>query len=131
MSEIIGSLKMKGEENQISPTFKKREFVLTDNNDMYPQHILFQLTQDKCALLDQFNEGDQVKVQFNIRGREWTSPQGEVKYFNTLEAWRMEKAAVGMGAPSTPSPMDLPVSQSASVIENVANTSEDEDDLPF
>ncbi len=120
---------MKSDEIQVSPTFKKRDLVVTDNNDMYPQHIMFQLTQDKCALADQVNVGDQVKVTFNIRGREWTSPQGEVKYFNTLEAWRLEKVGTGMSA--APSPMEMP-SQTSSVIENISNSSNDDDsDLPF
>ena len=69
---------------------------------MYPQDIMFQAAQDKCSMLDGFNENDQVEVSFNLRGREWTSPQGEVKYFNTLDAWRIEKVAQGMpqGGPS-------------------------------
>ena len=57
---------------------------------MYPQDILFQATQDKCSLLDSIKVQDQIEVSFNLRGREWTSPTGEVKYFNSLEAWRIE-----------------------------------------
>jgi len=88
--DITGILKVKGAGQTVSEKFTKREFVLTDNSSQYSQHIQFQLTQDKCSLLDRYNEGDEIKVHFNIRGREWTSPQGEVKYFNTLEAWRIE-----------------------------------------
>ena len=60
---------------------------------MYPQDILFQAVQDKCGMLDGIQPGEQVEVSFNLRGREWTSPQGEVRYFNTLDAWRIEKVA--------------------------------------
>ena len=88
--DITGILKQKSEEQVISEKFKKREFVITDNSSQYPQHISFQLTQDKCSLMDQYNVGDEIKVHFNMRGREWTSPQGELKHFNTLEAWRLE-----------------------------------------
>jgi hypothetical protein len=88
--DITGILKVKEEAQQVSDKFRKREFVLTDNSSQYPQHISFQLTQDKCNLIDAIAVGSEIKVHFNLRGREWTSPKGEVKYFNTLEAWRIE-----------------------------------------
>ena len=88
--DITGILKVKEEAQQVSDKFRKREFVLTDNSSQYPQHISFQLTQDKCGLIDNYAVGSEIKVHFNLRGREWTSPKGEVKYFNTLEAWRVE-----------------------------------------
>ena len=72
--ELTGTLKVKSNEQQISEKFRKREFVITDNSSQYPQHIMFQLTQDKCSLLDSYNVGDEIKVYFNLRGREWTSP---------------------------------------------------------
>ncbi len=89
--EVIGLLKVKMETQTVSDRFKKRDFVLTtDAGTPYPQHVEFQITQDKCSQLDQFNEGDQLRVQFNLRGREWNGPQG-VKFFNTLEAWKIDK----------------------------------------
>ncbi len=92
---------------------------------MYPQDILFQLTQDKCGLVDGFQPNDQIEVSFNIRGREWTSPQGEVKYFNTLEAWRIEK--MGAAAQGGSAPMSEPAK-----IADLTNDSNDDDgDLPF
>src|ERR1035437_6575980 len=95
--DITGILKVKSEAQQVSEKFKKREFVLTDNSSQYPQHISFQLTQDKCSLLDQYNVGAEIKVHFNLRGREWTSPKNEIKYFNTLEAWRIEGSSNNSG----------------------------------
>ena len=91
MFQIKGKLKVKGNEQSVSERFRKREFVLTDDSSQYPQYISFQLTQDKCSLLDPVNIGDEITVSFNLRGREWKSPQGEIKYFNSLEAWRIER----------------------------------------
>jgi len=65
--------------------------VSLETEDQYPQLVMFQATQDKCSLLDSFKVGNKIDVSFNLRGREWTSPAGEVKYFNTLEAWRLER----------------------------------------
>lgn len=116
---------------QVNEKFSKREFVVTDASSMYPQDIMFQATQDKCALLDSIQQNEQVEVSFNLRGREWTSPQGEVKYFNTLEAWRIEKigATAPAGIPqSGPSAMNL---DPVNVASAQANSAADDDDLPF
>lgn len=105
--DVTGILKVKNAEQVVSEKFKKREFVITDNSTQYPQHIQFQLTQDRCALLDSYNVGSEIKVHFNLRGREWTNPQGEVKYFNSLEAWRIEgKAASAPAAQASTTPAD-------------------------
>ncbi|MDR0803426.1 DUF3127 domain-containing protein [Fluviicola sp.] len=133
MFKISGILKVKNDTVQVSEKFSKREFVLTDNASMYPQDILFQLTQDKCSLIDGFNLQDQIEVSFNLRGREWTNPQGEVRYFNTLEAWRIERvgAASSMsgGIPAGgPTAMNLDPVASAS---SASTAPSDDDDLPF
>lgn len=121
--DITGILKVKNAEQQISEKFKKREFVLTDNSSQYPQHVSFQLTQDRCNLIDSFKVGDEIKVHFNLRGREWTSPQGEVKYFNTLEAWRIEgNKNASNNSSSTESTNDVATFSAATT---------QEDDLPF
>lgn len=89
--EVVGTLKVKFDTQKVSERFTKREFVLTtEASTPYPQHVSFQITQDKCSVLDQYNVGEELKVQFNLRGREWNGPQG-IKYFNTLEAWRIER----------------------------------------
>jgi hypothetical protein len=121
--DITGILKVKGEAQQVSEKFKKREFVLTDNSSQYPQHISFQLTQDKCNLIDNYAVGSEIKVHFNLRGREWTSPKNEVKYFNTLEAWRIENGGVAANNSSSSNNMN-------SVAETFTASSQ-EDDLPF
>jgi hypothetical protein len=134
MYKLTGTVKVVNNTVQVSEKFSKREFVVTDSTGMYPQDISFQATQDKCSLLDGIQAGDQVEVSFNLRGREWTSPQGEVKYFNTLEAWRIEKAGMnaGMqnsGAMGSSFSNDPIPSSSPSPIEAVSN--EEDDDLPF
>jgi hypothetical protein len=120
--KMSGSIKMIGQEQQVTEKFSKRDFVVTDTSSQYPQDISFQLTKDKCSVLDQFMEGENVEVTFNLRGREWTSPQGEVKYFNTLEAWRVEKVASD-SVPMTPRTPDTPVVSS--------EPTADDQDLPF
>ena len=87
-----GTIKVILDTVQVTEKFAKREFVITESTSMYPQDIVFQAAQDKCDMIDGFQVGDTVEVSFNLRGREWISPQGEAKYFNTLDAWRIEKA---------------------------------------
>lgn len=120
MFKLTGVVKMVGKTVAVSEKFSKREFVITDATSMYPQDIMFQLTQDKCSMLDPIAEGQTVDVSFNIKGREWTSPQGEVKYFNTLEAWRVE---VTGGAPVAKPQAAKPTASAAA--------EDDSDDLPF
>lgn len=126
--EVTGQLKLKSDTQKVSEKFQKRDFVIsTDLNTPYPQHVSFQITQDKCSLLDQFNEGEEIKVQFNLRGREWNGPQG-VKYFNTLEAWRIEK----IGATSTGTTTQPQPTMNENISAPVFNSSvSDADDLPF
>lgn len=88
--EITGVIKFVGKTEQITDSFKKREIVVT-TKEAYPQHILIEFAQDKCSLLDniQINEG--VTVHINLRGREWVNPQGETKYFNQIQGWKIDK----------------------------------------
>ena len=127
MFKFQGKIKVINETQVISEKFKKREFVVTDTSSMYPQDVMFQSVQDKCDMLNGYAVEDQVEVSFNLRGREWTSPDGVVKYFNTLDAWRIEKMGQGGGIPAAgPSDMSLDAQPSAS-----AEGSEEKDDLPF
>jgi single-strand DNA-binding protein len=89
MFKLEGTLKLANETQVISEKFSKREFVI-ETQDQYPQLIMFQATQEKCNLLDGIGVGSKLEVSFNLRGREWTSPAGEIKYFNTLEAWKID-----------------------------------------
>ena len=119
--QVKGKLKLKGDIQAVNDRFRKREFVLTDDSTQYPQHITFQLTQDKCPLIDNINPGDEMTVHFNLRGREWTSPKGEVKYFNSLEAWKIEKGNAGQSADS----------HYEAIPDQTFRQNEATDDLPF
>lgn len=85
-----------------SDKFKNREMIGIDNsNSQYPQPLSIMFAQDKVDLLDNIKVGDEVNIQLNLRGKRWDSPQGEVKYFNTIEAWRIDKVSDST-QPSTP-----------------------------
>jgi len=107
------------DEVKVTDTFKKREFVLEyAENPQYPELIKFELTQDRCDIVNAFKKGEDVEVWFNLRGRKWTDPKGEVKYFNSLQAWKMQQASAESG--DTPPPANEP--------EWLGG---EEDDLPF
>lgn len=130
MYKFQGKIKVINDTQEISEKFKKREFVVTDTSSMYPQDVMFQSVQDKCAILDEFSVEDEVEVSFNLRGREWTSPDGVVKYFNTLDAWRIEKMGQANAIPASgPSDMNLNTETTAAATDD-SNTDKG-DDLPF
>ena len=110
--EITGRLHVISEAQQKSERFRLRQFVVElSDNPQYPQYVQFQLTGDRCENLDGFSPGDEVQIEFSLRGREWTSPQGDVRYFNSLDVWRIEKvgasAQAGNGFGAGP-PEDIP-----------------------
>ena len=89
--ELTGKLKLINETQTFGAKgFKKRECVIT-TEEQYPQMIQVEFVQDKCDLLNSYQVGQNVKVSINLRGREWINPQGEAKYFNTIQGWRIEK----------------------------------------
>ena len=90
---ITGRIIEINEAQNISDTFKKQEFVIEYCEREYPEFIKFELTQDKCELLNNFKVNDNVEVAFNLKGRKWINPQGETKYFNSLQAWRLQPPA--------------------------------------
>ena len=131
--ELKGRIKVIKEVQIISEKFAKREFVITVPDGNYPQDIVMEMTNDNCGILDSYNVGDEVVAEINLRGREWTSPQGEVKYFNTLQAWRLGKEKTSI--PASPEGMSKKVQGNieANFQEDAINhlNNELEDDLPF
>ena len=90
--EFTGQIKRIGNTQVVSDKFSKREFTVVDKPESeYPQTVQFELHKSKCDTIDSFKLGDMVRVSFNLNGREWTNPQGEVKTFNTLQAWAIVK----------------------------------------
>jgi len=88
--EVSGKVKAVNDEQQVSASFKKRNLIVT-SDEQYPQHIEIEFTQDKCDLLNSLKVGQNITVGINLRGREWVNPQGETKYFNSIQGWRIEK----------------------------------------
>jgi hypothetical protein len=127
-AKIEGRIKRIMNEFVISEKFKKRELVITTQSE-YPQDIMVEFIQDKCPILDQYNEGDLVDVSINIRGREWINPQGEAKYFNTLQAWRIEKIEENPNPSMHPSGMDGNIEKRFE--DDAINSMKEDDDLPF
>ncbi|MCH8545716.1 MAG: DUF3127 domain-containing protein [Cryomorphaceae bacterium] len=127
--EVTGRIKELYPEKQVTASFRKKECVIT-TQEQYPQHILIEFVQDKCDLLNNFQVGQDVKISINLRGREWTAPDGQVKYFNSIHGWRIEplqndapQTQAGQTETSAP-PSNLPP------LDASADNGSD-DDLPF
>jgi hypothetical protein len=124
--ELQGRIKLVDSTKEFgSNGFRKRELVIT-TEEQYPQHILIEFVQDKCDLLNNFQIGQQVKVSINVRGREWVNPQGETKYFNSLQGWRIENLANDQQGNELPPVTPMDAFEPASDFKE-----EDHDDLPF
>ncbi|WP_185855552.1 DUF3127 domain-containing protein [Blattabacterium cuenoti] len=113
--EIIGKVKKILDIQKFNSGFKKREIVIT-TEEPYPQNILIEFVQDKVDLLNNIKLKDKIKIFINIRGREWTNNEGIVKYFNSVQGWKIEVCEKDISEiSSSPSPL----------------SSDDFDDLPF
>ncbi len=123
--EVSGKIKVLGDVKTYGDNgFRKREVVIT-TQEQYPQHLLIEFVQDRCELLDSFNVGEIVTISINLRGREWQNPEGEVKYFNSIHGWRIEKDT-SADSDVIPSPDDAPGFE-----VKADEDKEVEDDLPF
>jgi len=123
--EVTGKIK-KIEETKTfgSSGFRKREMILT-TNDQYPQMLKIEFVQDKCDLLNSYQEGQDVKISINLTGREWINPQGEAVYFNAIQGWRIENL-------QAENSNEVPPMAPAESFETTTNLEENEpDDLPF
>jgi len=104
---------------QKTASFSAREFVIEIADGQFPQMIKFQLTQDKCALMDDYSEGDEIVVDFDLRGREWNE-----RYFTNLNAWRIAKADGSSGSGGGGGQQEMPAA-------SAADTADFDDDIPF
>ncbi|HLF63749.1 MAG TPA: DUF3127 domain-containing protein [Saprospiraceae bacterium] len=129
--EIEGKLHMVFTTEQKSESFRTREFVIETMQGSYPQYIKFQLTQDRCDILDSYKTGQQIKVYFDLRGRQWQD-----KYFTNLQAWRIEVVGETQAAPM-PGQREVAHSsnggsaKSPGALDNPEAGVDDFDDLPF
>lgn len=126
--ELKGTIKKIGDIQTFSSGFQKREMVLV-TQEQYPQPIAIEFVQDKVDLPDSHKEGDEVTVGINIRGREWTSPQGEVKYFNSIVGWKIIAATKERQAPE-PTPAKPAKAESEPAPADPFDD-DDDDELPF
>lgn len=124
--EINGKITKIFETQTFQSGFSKREIIVT-TQEQYPQPISVEFLQDKVELVNQLNVGDDVKVSINLRGREWTSPEGVTRYFNSIVGWRVEKISTENGGTDMNTP---PPSSFNSESDNL-NKDEEIDDLPF
>ena len=123
--EVTGKIKWIDETKTYGNNgFRKREVVIT-TEEQYPQQILIEFIQDKCELLNNYQVGQDVKIGINLRGREWTNPEGETKYFNSIQGWRIDALENDSSTEIPPMPPPTSFEQA----EGEAN--EVEDDLPF
>ena len=129
--EVIGKIKVINPIQEVSASFRKRELVVT-TEEQYPQHILIEFTQARVDDLNNYQVGEPVKVSINLRGREWVSPQGETRYFNSIQGWRIERMATASSGTSASSAQMMPPMPAADAFEPATNFNEEEhDDLPF
>ena len=125
--EVQGKIKLVGQTQTFgSNGFRKREVVVT-TEEQYPQSIMIEFVQDKCDLLNSYQIGQDVKISINLRGREWVNPQGETKYFNSIQGWRIENISNNQsGAPAMPPVAPVDAFEPTSDFKE-----QDHDDLPF
>ncbi|MEM1337671.1 MAG: DUF3127 domain-containing protein [Bacteroidota bacterium] len=124
--EIQGRIKVIDETKTYGNNgFRKREVVVT-TEEQYPQHILVEFVQDKTDLLNTYQVGQLVKISINLRGREWVNPQGETKYFNSIQGWRIEHMEAENSSENMP---PVPPIEAFEPAEDFSE--EEHDDLPF
>ena len=129
--ELQGTVKKVGETQTFASGFQKRELVLL-TQEQYPQVIQIDFLSDKIDLLNNVSEGENVKIGINIRGKEWTNPQGEVKYFNSINGWRIEK--VSSENTNTQAPQPNTFEKPAPITNDNPfgdDEQDDQDSLPF
>lgn len=127
--ELQGTVKKLFETQTFASGFQKREMILL-TQEQYPQPISIEFLSEKISLLDNVSEGEEVKVGINIRGREWTSPQGETKYFNSITGWRLEKVSGGNNF-NEPTQAQPAANTSATPATENPFADDEDDDLPF
>jgi hypothetical protein len=127
---VEGKLKMIDETKDVGASgFQKRDCVVT-TDEQYAQDILIQFVQDKCNLLADYKVGDVVKIDINLRGREWVNPEGAKVYFNTIQGWRITKVQAG-NQPTATAPVNTAQTQTNPQQSGGLLPGEEDPDLPF
>jgi hypothetical protein len=131
MYEASGKIKLISDTQNFPSGFSKREFVVTTGDGKYPQDLKFEMVKDKCAILDNFKEGSDVKVNFDIRGNEYNG-----KYYVNLSCWKLEGGSGGGGGGGGGSRSDEysqepPASSEPSASDLRKDDDFDDDQIPF
>ena len=121
---ISGKIKLIGETKEYGTNKKKKRELVVTTQEQYPQNILVEFVQDRCEILNSYQVGELVKIDINIRGREWTNKDNEVKYFNSIQGWRIEKIEESYDA-------QLPPIPTKEELNSDQDSSKEPDDLPF
>ena len=132
--EFTGTVKKVGDPQTFASGFLKRELIVTSEEERYPQSLAFEFAKERADLLDGVQESDRVTVRFDISSREWTSPDGTVKYFTSLRAWKLDKTddlAASKPAASRPAAAKTPAASKAAEMPKDSATATGDDDLPF
>lgn len=128
--EIRGKVHEIGDVQQVTDTFKKRDLIVQyAENPQFVEYIRFEATQDRTALFDSLNVGDEVEVSFNLRGRPWTNKDGVTSYFNSLVAWRVAKVTAEPVQPGQPG--GTPSQAATPPTVDISADDGKDDDLPF
>lgn len=125
--EVTGKVKTVLDQQTFGSGFTKREVVVT-TEEQYPQHLLIEFVQEKVELLSQLEVGETVTIAINLRGREWQAPDGTIKYFNSIQGWKLTKGG------SNPSPVNkapMPTEENFGGSVADADYDDESDDLPF
>lgn len=124
--EISGKVKAVLDQQTFGSGFTKREVVIT-TPEQYPQHLIVEFVQDKVSLLSDLAIGDEITIGINLRGREWQAPDGTIKYFNSIQGWRLDKKGLEQDAQAVaPPPLEEDFGGASFTAE-----ADDMDDSPF
>lgn len=130
--EIRGRVHEIGAIQQVTESFKKREMVIAyAENPQFVEYITFQATQDRTTIFDNLQIGQEVSVDFNLRGRPWTNREGTTTYFNSLVAWRVTPLSSQSQSRTQGNYAEMPPPSNYSGMPSEFGNPTDDDDLPF
>ncbi|MGB0291354.1 MAG: DUF3127 domain-containing protein [Luteolibacter sp.] len=126
MYEASGTIKLINDTQTFPSGFSKREFVITTEHDKYPQDLKFEVVKDRCDMLDEYEVGQKVQLNFDIRGNEYKD-----RYYVNLSCWKIQAAEGGDGGGGGGAPAAAPASGSEPSAADLRKEDDFDDDIPF
>lgn len=126
MYEASGTIKLINDTQTFASGFSKREFVITTEHDKYPQDLKFEVVKDRCDMLDEYEVGQKVQLNFDIRGNEYKD-----RYYVNLSCWKIQAAEGGDGGGGGGAPAAAPTSGSEPSAADLRKEDDFDDDIPF